>query len=580
MRNNIITILFWVVFLLMACGKHQSSDRQLILADSLMQSQPDSALHILQNISMQQLTTQADSAYYALLLTQARDKNYVVQTNDSLIRLAIAYYNKTNDTRMQAKAHYYWGCVYRDMNRKPEALKEFFIAASLIKDTKQKRQLGLIYNNMGYIYHFQGIYEKADSIYQLMETIAEELKDSTLWAESLSKQGSIALTKRDSCFSTAEQKLLDAFAIADKIGYKRIKADISADLSRLYSRTHRGEKALFYAKQNLSLRKDTAYAYRAFLLLGDAYYKTGQYDSATFYLNKTLLSKEYGKMANAYMRLADIAMDRGDAALSMKLERFSSIYKDSLYQIHRSEVNNKIFEAEANARITLQQLHYKKRINLYRYAFVSVAVIILISAFFIYRRSKEYRKNNDLLQKDKLQLEDANRSLNQHYADLKSDIAQKDIEIENIKKVIESRQIDNEQKERLQKELDEIILKRNALAKETFWYSPLYAKMTAIIKDYQDRDESELEITEQEWHELIIGVDTAWDNALSRLQAKYQLSKEELHLICLSLIGFPFSHFGYLMHLSRKTLYRKKTALYSRINMDQKGNFRDILRKI
>lgn len=96
---------------------------------------------------------------------------------------------------MRASAHYYWGCVYRDMNRQAEALREYLIAASLTKETVEKRQLGLIYNNIGYIYYIQNFKEKADSVYQLMEDIAQELKDTTLWAEALSRQGSIAFMK-------------------------------------------------------------------------------------------------------------------------------------------------------------------------------------------------------------------------------------------------------------------------------------------------------------------------------------------------------------------------------------------------
>lgn len=141
MKNNIALIILLIAFLPVACNERQSNNRQLILADSLMQSRPDSALCILQDISMEKLTTQADSAYYVLLLTQARDKNYVVQTDDSLIRYAVAYYDKTNDVRMQAKAHYYWGCVYRDMNRQAEAFREFLIAAPLTEKAKEKRQL-------------------------------------------------------------------------------------------------------------------------------------------------------------------------------------------------------------------------------------------------------------------------------------------------------------------------------------------------------------------------------------------------------------------------------------------------------
>ena len=233
MKNNITLTLLSIVFFLVACNEQQSNNRQLILADSLMQSQPDSALNILRGISMENFAAQADSAYYALLLTQARDKNYVVQTDDSLIRYAVAYYDKTNDVRMQAKAHYYWGCVYRDMNRQAEAIREFLIAAPLTEKAKEKRQLGLIYNNIGYIYTIQDFNEKADSIYRLVEGIAEELKDTILWAEALSKQGSIGLAKGEEFFSIAEQKLSDAFAAIDRAGNNGLKANVSALLSNL-----------------------------------------------------------------------------------------------------------------------------------------------------------------------------------------------------------------------------------------------------------------------------------------------------------------------------------------------------------
>ena len=77
--------------------------------------------------------------------------------------------------------------------------------------------------------------------------------------------------KGNDYFGTAEQKLLDAFTVVDRIENKAIKADVSATLSRLYSKMDQGKKALFYAKLNLSLRKDTTRAYQAFLILGDAY---------------------------------------------------------------------------------------------------------------------------------------------------------------------------------------------------------------------------------------------------------------------------------------------------------------------
>ena len=576
MKNNIALIILLIAFLPVACNERQSNNRQLILADSLMQSRPDSALCILQDISMEKLTTQADSAYYVLLLTQARDKNYVVQTDDSLIRYAVAYYDKTNDVRMQAKAHYYWGCVYRDMNRQAEAFREFLIAAPLTEKAKEKRQLGLVYNNIGFIYNMQGFNEKADSIYHLMEVIAQEVKDTVLWSEALSRQASINLMKGGNYFSMVEQKLLNAFVVADKMEHNGLKADISASLSNLYSRMNQGEKALYYAKLNLSLRKDTARSYHAFLILGDAYYKCEQYDSAIFYLNKSLMSKDYGKKAGAYMRLADIAMIQGNAALSVELERNSSAYKDSLYKFRRSVVANEMIEAETDAHTMLQKIYYKGRLNMYLYAFILITAMIIIVALSLYKR---YRRKNDLLQKDKQQLEKVNQDLSQHYANLQTDITEKDLEIENLRKELASHQIDEEERAKLQAELDEMILKRRTLAKEAFLHSPLYAKMQAIIQDYQDRDESDEEISDQEWQEFVVGMDVQWNNAITDLCVRYQLSKEELHLVCLNLAGFPFSHLEYLLHLSRRTLYRKKSALLKRIGAEQNCDFEDILQK-
>lgn len=58
----------------------------LLSADSLMEIYPDSALSILESISSPQKLPRADRALYALLLTQARHKNYIALGDDSLIK--------------------------------------------------------------------------------------------------------------------------------------------------------------------------------------------------------------------------------------------------------------------------------------------------------------------------------------------------------------------------------------------------------------------------------------------------------------------------------------------------------------
>ena len=117
MRARTVVLIATLTALLAACTERTNYNTLLIQADSLMNLQPDSALHALESIPTGRLNTETDRAYHALLLTQARDKNYIRQTDDSLIQVAVRYYDSMGDATMKARAYYYWGSVCRDMNK-------------------------------------------------------------------------------------------------------------------------------------------------------------------------------------------------------------------------------------------------------------------------------------------------------------------------------------------------------------------------------------------------------------------------------------------------------------------------------
>ena len=151
--------------ILAACTR-SSPNIQLVQADSLIQKFPDSALHFLQGIQPKGLHLAADRAYYALLLTQVKDKNFIHQTEDSLIRIAVQYYDSTKNTAMQARAHYYLGCIWRNKDYHPEALKEFFKAITYSKRIFDNSLTGHIYNNIAYLYYLQRLNEELSQIEQ------------------------------------------------------------------------------------------------------------------------------------------------------------------------------------------------------------------------------------------------------------------------------------------------------------------------------------------------------------------------------------------------------------------------------
>ena len=111
--NKIPTILLLLgLLLLMACNDPKHVTDTLHRAEALMNEHPDSALTLLQSVSPDEMGQNRTRALYALLYTQAQDKNYIDETNDSLISVAVDYYRNTDDVRHQFLSYYYQGRVH------------------------------------------------------------------------------------------------------------------------------------------------------------------------------------------------------------------------------------------------------------------------------------------------------------------------------------------------------------------------------------------------------------------------------------------------------------------------------------
>ncbi len=558
MKQGIYVTIWLISFLLLnSCTRQHNHNILLVQADSLMEEYPDSALRILESVEPQQLKVQADKAYYALLLTQARDKNYIVQTDDSLIRIAIKHYDSAENIPMQAKAYYYKGCIYRDANRCGDAIKEFLTAIPLAQKTENQRLLGLIYNNAGYLYYLQDLLEEADSIYQLAEKLAIQRNDTSLWAEALSFQGKINIERGIPYYPKAEEKLLKAFEMTNAPSYKRVQAGIAAALSSLYNSMEFNKKAIQYAQLNISLRSDTAQRYRAFLLLGDAYFKAGQYDSATIYINKSLLSTGYGTKASAYMRLAEIAKAQGDLDRSLALAEKHSLYLDSL---HLSKQSNDILIAEKKV-VKQQYSNTIERQNSKLHIVITVSILLVCIAGVIYVKLKSNQRKTRTIEQKQALLEKEQQELQQKYRQLKNKLNQKETEITCLQKEINQQHGNEEKKKKLQQELDILTKERNALAKEALEHSEVYSKIERIINSYKKDDESEEQLNDDDWQRFIAETDVRWDKAITRLRTQCELEKEEVHLCCLLLTDFPVANLEYIVRQTRNTIYRKEKEI-------------------
>lgn len=544
MKKRTIALIAILTALLAACTEKTDYNTLLVRADSLMNLHPDSALNILESISTESLKTKADRAYYALLLTQARDKNYMVQTDDSLIRTAVQYYDAHEDVLQQARAYYYWGSFYRDKNDYSQAIDKYTIALSHINDRSENTELkASLYSNLGYLYYTQGLNSEADSIYQRAELLAKSQKDTTSLCYTLSQRGMISLTQGKNYYPKAEQQMQQALSIGKAFSDSMVLVPIYHSLSMLYNLMPKPKQALQYAHLNYSGLKDTLHCYRTFLLLGNAYFINGQYDSASIFLQKIFKAERYyDTKADACMRLSEIAQAKGDMETSILLERKRTMYQDSARINQQSHgILNTIIARERNNSNTI----VKRSIHIL-YIVSTILFAISFICIFYFRKKHLQHKAEKKEWKGKLQTEISQANLR------KQKLAEK--ERENAT---------------LQKEVSRLALKKQIHREEEYKTSTLYLKVSRIAKDLP-KVETKENLNEEEWSQFTALTNGGWYGIITYLDENYNLSAEEIRICCLYLAQVPVMHMGHFLHIqSRSTIQTKSKDILLKIKAPQ-----------
>ena len=155
-----------IVFLCQACRQNTADVEQCLDAvEDLMIERPDSALSILDNISIEQVSSRKDRARYALLYTQAKDKNFIDETDIKLIREAKEYYDDSNDIKSKFLSLYYYGRILCNNGNYPHAIIAYTQAECLLEGFKNYYYAGLLYTEIGNVYRSYYDYDKCLDAY-------------------------------------------------------------------------------------------------------------------------------------------------------------------------------------------------------------------------------------------------------------------------------------------------------------------------------------------------------------------------------------------------------------------------------
>ena len=586
MKKNIVFLLILIPIIWISCDGmgHQTIDFRKV--ENLMPQHPDSALMLLEQIENKENLSRKDKAHYSLLLTEAEDKTYVTHTTDSLISIAADYYEKTDDLGRKAKAWYYKGRINQDLGH-PLKAQEYYLKA--LRDEEKIEDhalLGRIHNHIGMLYAYQKVYEKALPFQKKAVENFHLINDSTGQVFALRDLGRtfLMLGLQDSSI-ICNQK-----AIA--LMRKRIIPSVYTELAGLYIDRQRMEEAHGLLRTSLQNVAKPQAKYPVYLVLGELYKKSGQIDSARFYLQACINSAPLPETrAGGLFHLKEIALEKGQWEQAALLSKQYELLKDSIEQGKNAESirNVQAFYSynEIEQDLWEARLYASKQKSFYSLLITACLFLLTVALlrFIHYRRE---RKN--LLQRLKANEEQIQRNEQtlKNISDVK-DSLQNEIQIYKTTE----RQLSKEKDEQLKRTNEEIRQKIMQLEKLSHTKDELEKNLLTLRsensnlkKREQAREEERKKIEESErlqnerlydkfrspagweptdtdWHKHFISVDKLSPKMVTTLQKSTSLNESERKICYLSKIGVKPGAIEILLGKGNVSVYRKR--LYEKL---------------
>lgn len=386
MRLNYLTILITTLCIFFNACHNSNIAPQLQLADSLIDKRADSALCILEKLSIEKISNKSAKAIYALLLTEALDKNFKSHRNDSLILIAVDYYKDNSNNYLKTKAYYYLGRVYQDNKEYVKATEAYLTA--LKTASPNRAPILQIYNNLALCYESQEFYLPAIKTYKDSYTTAEKIQDKYGILHATRGLGNIYAIQdeEEKALSYYQKALSIAQSIKDSLWENAIFCDIAKvyDDQGLYIEAKKQiDLALRYAPSNINL--SPTYFWKGTIL-----YNLEETDSAIHYLSRASTKANIYTKASIYQTLYEINKGRKNYEQAIPYNDTALICYDSIQNIiHHTEINNLIkkYSTEIYEQQIKKQSQQTKSILI-----ISILIIIFLSIYTLMYISNRNKK--------------------------------------------------------------------------------------------------------------------------------------------------------------------------------------------
>lgn len=582
MRTNAIVypiFLFLASLLIVSC--HEGSDAlnaTFSKIEKCMEVYPDSALDLLKAIPHPEKLQGKSQADYALLMTQAMDKNYMKFSSDSLIDVALNYYtvNRSNPA-MRAKTQFYYGRVMLELDDHEVALKSFLAAKSFYDNVKEHKMMALISDEIGMINRIQKMYRNALNNFQVSLSLYRLVEDSLCVVRAYQNIGRIYLfeNKWDSCSFYFNR----ALNIAKQKTYKS-EASILHDLGIMYRSANDLSMAEFYFLASFEKEIDEDKKSMECLSLGYLYLQMGKTDYARKYLEMSLKSSNVYTKIDAYNCM--YSLERAEANFEKAfeyIEKADSV-SDIIKELNSRELIADLQRKYENEKLQKDNLQIKVRYtNFILWGTIAFLIVVFYMCYYYYKN----RNNKKRITAIECQITENEEEIKRYQQEFEEILKSKDLVLKE-NRILEGNRIKmgelngkiillTMQNKTLSEQLKEFggELKVEVTSEQ---YIPAFRLLLAIREGTLRG-----KVSNEEREKLFSLFDLLYWNYVSRLlEQSPSLTKHDLEICCLLKFGLKHEDLSYIFHTTSDSVTKAKGRLKGRLGISSQDDLELYLR--
>lgn len=389
--TRIISILFLALFLLAGCDAAEELTH-LETAQAQLWEQPKEALSTLQTIDPTRLHSRRAKAQYALLYSQALDRNQIHLTSDSLIRPAAAYFHRHGTPIERIRTYYYAGRIHEHRLDLDSAMILYSRAEALLPADLHDPIAPLIYASLGRMYaspHFTELaiekHERAAELFLQDSAFKNALY--TYWE----LMDLITYHKPKEQYKLYHDQAYKLFEQAQDSTLFRWFAIREAFFLIDYQKDYRQALQLLQHTIQHHLQGNATVDYLQ--AIGYSYLKLNQPDSALLYLNKTPTHDSSRAQLQQMYLLSRVYAALGDYKTGYDYKGRALRLSDSIYF---AEKRQSVAEVHAGyqKRYLAGQNQQLKRLNHYQ-LFIALFLFTTILLLFLWRRSQQRKRMSE-----------------------------------------------------------------------------------------------------------------------------------------------------------------------------------------